>query len=39
MFNEKSKIDGPKTIYGLTKLASEMFIEEFSYAFGLKIHY
>ena len=36
MFNEKSKIDGPKTIYGLTKLASEMFIEEFSYAFGLK---
>ena len=36
MFNEESKIDGPKTIYGLTKLASEMFIEEFSYAFGLK---
>ena len=35
-FNEKSKIDGPKSIYGLTKLASEMFIEEFSYAFNLK---
>lgn len=36
MFNEFSNINGPKTIYGVTKLASEMFIEEFSYAFGLK---
>ena len=26
----------PKSIYGLTKLASEMLIEEFSYAFNLK---
>ncbi len=36
MFNEKDKITGPKTIYGLTKLSSEMLIEEFSYAFNLK---
>ena len=36
MFNEFSNINGPKTIYGVTKLASEMFIEEFSYAFGIK---
>ena len=32
--NESTK--GAKSIYGLTKLASEMFIEEFSYAFGIK---
>ena len=36
MFNENSNINGPKTIYGVTKLASEMFIEEFSYAFKMK---
>ena len=36
LFNEKNSIQGPKTIYGLTKLSSEMLIEEFSYAFGLK---
>ena len=36
MFDENSSIDGPKTIYGVTKLASEMFIEEFSYAFKIK---
>ena len=36
LFNEKDKTDGPKTIYGLTKLSSEMLIEEFSYAFNLK---
>ena len=30
MFSEKDKIIGPKTIYGLTKLCSEMLIEEFS---------
>ena len=35
-FNENSSIIGPKTIYGVTKLASEMFIEEFSYAFNIK---
>ena len=36
MFCEKDNIQGPKTIYGLTKLTSEMLIEEFSYAFGIK---
>lgn len=36
MFNEKDNIQGVKTLYGLTKLSSEMFIEEFSYAYGLK---
>lgn len=36
MFNENSNTNGAKTIYGVTKLASEMFIEEFSYAFGIK---
>ena len=35
-FSEKDNILGPKTIYGLTKLSSEMLIEEFSYAFNLK---
>jgi len=36
LINEKNVTTGPKTIYGLSKLASEMFIEEFSYAFGLR---
>ena len=36
LFNEQNSTKGPKTIYGLTKLSSEMLIEEFSYAFGLK---
>ena len=36
MFNEKDNIQGARTLYGLTKLSSEMFIEEFSYAYGLK---
>ena len=36
MFDENSNINGAKTIYGVTKLASEMFIEEFSYAFKIK---
>ena len=36
LFNEKSKLIGPKSIYGLTKLSSEMFIEEFAYAFNIK---
>ena len=35
-FNEKDNILGPKTIYGFTKISSEMLIEEFSYAFNLK---
>jgi CDP-paratose 2-epimerase len=34
--NEKFNTNKPKSIYGLTKLASEMFIQEFSYAFGIK---
>ena len=34
--NEEFSIDGPKSLYGLSKLASEMLIEEFSYAFGIK---
>ena len=34
--DENENIKGAKSIYGLTKLASEMFIEEFSYAFGIK---
>jgi len=36
MINENDNIIGPKSIYGLTKLTSEMFIEEFAYAFGIK---
>ena len=36
LINERDSILGPKTIYGLTKLGSEMFIEEFSYAYGIK---
>ena len=36
LINEEDKIIGPKTIYGVTKLASEMLIEEFSYAFNIK---
>ena len=35
-FGEKSNIQGPKTIYGVSKLSSEMLLEEFSYAFGIK---
>tara|TARA_B100000795_G_C22789258_1_gene436107 strand:+ start:996 stop:2018 length:1023 start_codon:yes stop_codon:yes gene_type:complete len=34
--NENFETSKPKSIYGLTKLASEMLIEEFSYAFNLK---
>ena len=34
--NEKGITKGIKTIYGFTKLASEMLIEEFSYAFNIK---
>jgi len=36
LINEKDDTTGAKSIYGLTKLSSEMFIEEFSYAFNLK---
>ena len=36
MINENDTTTGPKSIYGLTKLASEMLIEEFSYAYGIK---
>ena len=35
-FGENDNLQGPKTIYGLTKLSSEMLIEEFAYAFNLK---
>ena len=34
--NERESLNGPKTLYGATKLSSELFIEEFSYAFNLK---
>jgi CDP-paratose 2-epimerase len=34
--DENFDVSKPKSIYGFTKLASEMLIEEFSYAFGLK---
>ena len=34
--DEKFYTTGPKSIYGYTKLSSEMLIEEFSYAFGIK---
>lgn len=36
LFSEKDQITGPKSIYGFTKLSSEMLIEEFSFAFNLK---
>lgn len=29
-------LDGPRSIYGATKLASELFIQEYAYAYGLK---
>ena len=35
-FDEKTSTQGVKTLYGVTKLASEMFVEEYSYAFGIK---
>ncbi len=35
-FGENDNLQGPKTLYGLSKLSSEMLIEEFAYAFGLK---
>ncbi len=34
--NESSNIFGPKSIYGFSKLASEMLIEEYSYQYKLK---
>ena len=36
LIDEKFETKLPKSLYGLTKHASEMFIEEFSYAFGIK---
>ena len=36
LIDEKEQTSGPKSIYGLTKLSSEMFIEDFSYAFKMK---
>ena len=35
-FNESSNVIGPKTLYGFTKLASEMLIQEFSFLFNIK---
>jgi CDP-paratose 2-epimerase len=35
LFNEKTEISGPKTIYGFSKIASEFLIEEYSYAYGI----
>ncbi len=34
--NENNSIIGPKSIYGFTKLSSEMLIEEFSYQYDIK---
>ncbi len=34
--NENSSTIGPKSIYGFTKLSSEMLIEEFSYQYDIK---
>lgn len=34
--NENFSLVGPKSIYGFTKLSSEMLIEEFSYQFDIK---
>ena len=36
LIDEKFDTDSPMSIYGVTKLSSELFIKEFSYAFGLK---
>tara|TARA_X000000950_G_scaffold39596_1_gene42692 strand:- start:1359 stop:2378 length:1020 start_codon:yes stop_codon:yes gene_type:complete len=36
LINESNNTNGPKSIYGFSKLASEMLIEEFSYAFKIK---
>lgn len=33
---EDFPLDGPRSIYGATKLASELFIQEYAYAYGLK---
>ena len=36
LVKENDNKNGPKSLYGFTKLASEMLIEEFSYAFNIK---
>ena len=35
-YNEKTKLDGVKSLYGYTKFSSEQLIEEFSYIFNIK---
>lgn len=35
LFNEKTNIIGPKTLYGYSKLASEMLIEEYNYCYNI----
>ncbi len=35
-FTESTETKGPKSIYGFTKFASELLIEEFSYAYNIK---
>ena len=36
LIDESFDTSSPRSIYGLTKLASEMFIEEYAYAFNIK---
>ena len=36
LYNELDRTEGPKSLYGFTKLSSEMIIKEFSYAFDIK---
>ena len=36
IIDEKFSILGPRSIYGFTKLSSEMLIEEFAYQYGIK---
>ena len=35
LYDEDTSILGPKTIYGYTKLASEMLVEEYSYCYNI----
>lgn len=35
LFDEKTNIIGPKTLYGYSKLASEMLIEEYNYCYNI----
>lgn len=36
LFNENTSTLGPKTLYGFSKISSELLIEEYSYAYGIK---